>query len=618
MNIKIFVSHSPNHHDSEIKNSNIYVNVEAGAALSNREAICGDNIGDNISIKNPAYCELTTQYWAWKNQDADYYGFCHYRRYFSFNPLPLRESRWYRVELPVFSIQAIMDICADDSTIQSIVPEYDFMVAKGIDTRLLNGSKNVFEHYSESSVLNIEDLETVLQIIKEKYPQILFAAHKYIYGHTFYPCNMFIAKRDLFEEYSAFLFDILEEFEKRRDISNYSKESLRTPGHLGERILGIYYTYLKETKKYRLKELQQVFFNNVNSFPDILYEEKNIPIVLAANNKYVPILDVCIQSIADHSKEKNHYSLYILHTNIATDRQNAIERQLRNYPNITIYFIDVSTFICNYQLKAKAHISTETFYRFLILELLKNYKKAVYLDCDTIVQEDIANLYHIDIGDHLVGAALDPDFIGQCHKKNCDTREYAENILKINPLNYFQAGILVLNIEALRKNFTVDFLLTMAEDIRYRYSDQDVLNIICKNKWYNIGMRWNLLTDCDHTRISDVISYAPKYILEEYENARKDPAVVHFAGFMKPWNKLGEDYGELFWNIARKTFYYEELLYILQSGPPSPQNKDEKKIIAVYNLLFPENGSIRNIIRLHIKPFFYKSKIGMKIIKYMR
>ena len=46
----------------------------------------GDNTGDNISKLNKHFCELTTQYWAWKNVDCEYYGFCHYNKYFAFNP----------------------------------------------------------------------------------------------------------------------------------------------------------------------------------------------------------------------------------------------------------------------------------------------------------------------------------------------------------------------------------------------------------------------------------------------------------------------------------------------------------------------------------------------------
>ena len=78
--IKIFVTHISNREDAVINNS-LLVDVIAGADYQTKpipETWVTDNTGDNISKKNKSYCELSTQYWAWKNIDADYYGFCHY------------------------------------------------------------------------------------------------------------------------------------------------------------------------------------------------------------------------------------------------------------------------------------------------------------------------------------------------------------------------------------------------------------------------------------------------------------------------------------------------------------------------------------------------------------
>lgn len=47
-------------------------------------------------------------------------------------------------------------------------------------------------------------------------------------------------KRDIFNAYCEWLFPILEEFVNTTDMSKYSKEGLRTPGHLAERLLNIY------------------------------------------------------------------------------------------------------------------------------------------------------------------------------------------------------------------------------------------------------------------------------------------------------------------------------------------------------------------------------------------
>lgn len=619
MNIKIFVTHSSNQNNKMIENSSIFYNIIGGAALCDNKIENGDNRGDNISCKNHSYCELTTQYWAWKNVQADYYGFCHYRRYFSFGPKVLPESRWYRVEYPFMTKASLEETALDDKNISAFVEKFDFIIAKGINTRLLTGSNNVYEHYSDAKALRIEDLDLILEIIRQKYPFLYSAAEEYVYGNKFYPCNMFIMNKSLFNEYSEILFGILNEFEKSRCMDDYSREAYRTPGHLGERILGIYYTYIKNKKERRLTEVQQVFFENVEKAAEFLEKKNTIPVVLAANDKFVPIMSVCIQSIVESSCIDRDYNIFVLHTDIKKENQEVLKRYINNISNFNIDFVNVRESIDGFKLEAKEHISNETFYRFLILDILKNFSKVIYIDCDTIVKKDLAELYDIDIGESYVGAVSDPDFIGQCYMKDSSTRDYAENVLNLeDPREYFQAGVLVLNVAQLRKVYTVQDLLKMSENQQYRYSDQDVLNIVCNGKWFNIGMQWNLLTDCDHTRVSNVIKFAPEKILSEYEMARKNPYIIHYAGFLKPWQKLGEDFGEVFWKIARSSLFYEGLLDILREGPPCPKKKKELSVVGIYNWLLPEEGNIRKCIRAYIKPIFYKSTIGMKIVNFMK
>ncbi|MBQ0066990.1 MAG: DUF4422 domain-containing protein [Phascolarctobacterium sp.] len=61
----------------------LFVGAEGKENWGNEKDVVGDNSGDNISIKNPFYCELTGLYWAWKNLNCDYIGLSHYRRYFA-------------------------------------------------------------------------------------------------------------------------------------------------------------------------------------------------------------------------------------------------------------------------------------------------------------------------------------------------------------------------------------------------------------------------------------------------------------------------------------------------------------------------------------------------------
>ncbi len=288
-------------------------------------------------------------------------------------------------------------------------------------------------------------------------------------------------------------------------------------------------------------------------------DDTHIPIVLAANQKYVPILHVCIQSIVQYASSGNMYEIYVFHTDIEPESQKLMQR-LYTDAQVTICFVNVKSHVAGYKLEAKQHITTETFYRFLILEILQDYPKVIYLDCDIIACCDIAKLYDTEIGDNLIAAAIDPDFAGQCNKPDSEMLTYCKEVLKLeNPFTYFQAGVLVLNVAQLNKRITVIELLQMADTGIYRFSDQDILNIVCEGKVAYLDMAWNMLFDCDHSRFKDAIQFAPELILQSYQLARKKPCLIHYAGFLKPWMRLGEDFGYEFWTIARKTIFYEQL-----------------------------------------------------------
>lgn len=580
--IKIFVSHTPNRMTMRLNNP-LFYDVIAGSDFQTApvaEGMLRDNVGENISAKNKSYCELTTQYWAWKNQEADYYGFCHYRRFFSFNEKKLPEDDWGCITYPVMNNAVLNELRLSEPAITQYVEKYDFLIAKGIAAKKLN-AKSVYDHYTKAEELNVADVDLFLKIIGEKYPELKPVADEYFAGQIFYPCNMFIMKKELFREYSAILFDILEEFENRADMSLYSREGYRTTGHLGERMAGIFYLYLQKKGNYRLGELQIALLGTAEREVEIkkIPEGNPIPVVLAANQNYVPILYTCVQSIVNHATDSNSYEIYVFHTDINSESQAIFKKNLQR-ENLNITFINVARKVSGYRLEAKEHITTETFYRFLILDILAVYPKVLYLDSDMIIRRDVAELYHLDLGDNLIGAALDPDFAGQCNGADVETRRYCERVLKLkDPFKYFQAGVLLLNVAELNKTVTVKQLFDMSDTGIYKYSDQDILNVICEDRVTYIDMSWNMLTDCDHYRWHHVIKFAPRYIMDAYEESRKHPYVIHYAGFLKPWMKPDEDFTYEFWKVARDTPYYEKILSDMQMRLV----KDLKKEVTLKN-----------------------------------
>ena len=219
--------------------------------------------------------------------------------------------------------------------------------------------------------------------------------------------------------------------------------------------------------------------------------------------------------------------------------------------------------LSGYKLKANAHISEETYYRFLIQEALPDYDKVLYLDSDLVINGDIAELFETDICDYALAATRDPDFLGQINGANRETMEYIKTDFKMkNPYNYFQAGVLLFNEDKMRKKHSLKEWLDLASIPRL-YNDQDVLNLECEDEVKYVDMKWGMIVDHDHSRVKDVISYAPDEIQKEYAVAHANPVIIHYAGFKKPWYDPTEDYAEEFWKYAKKTVYYEELLQFI-------------------------------------------------------
>lgn len=609
--IKIFIS---THKPADYIQNSILTPIQVGTALKGHSKIPNilhDNDGDNISDLNLKFCELTAQYWVWKNIDAEYYGFFHYRRYLSFAKKDIgRDNIWGIVDKACINTHTTQELNLEENKIESIVQKYDVILPRQRNIREMPiPGKNMLEQYILSPQLHGKDLKIMRDVIKEKYPNFEKYADQYLYGKNTYFCNMFIMKKEIFNSYCEWLFDILFECEKRIDYTNYSTEATRTIGHLAERLLNIYILYLKAEKQPKIKELQSIQFKNTDPEPDLkpAFKSSNIPIVFAANNDFIPVFATCLQSVIDHSSTKNNYDIILLQSDVSDSNKNKILNMIATKKNFSIRFANADRFVSNYNLKANAHISVETYFRFLIQDVMPEYDKVLYLDCDIIVNADLAELYKINIDDYLLAATKDPDFLGQINGANKDTVQYINTKLKMkNPYNYFQAGVLLLNEKKMRLEHTVDEWLKYASVPR-KYNDQDVLNLYCENKVKYLDMSWNMITDHNNERVEKVIKFAPDEIQKEYAVAHSNPKIIHYAGFKKPWLDPREDYAEKFWETAKRTQYYETLLFLAASRAVEFTAKPYKKAttynyaVKAYQKIIPSGSTADKKIRKILK-----------------
>ena len=214
MNIQIVVA---THKEYRMPEDSLYLPVQAGRALHAPLPYIGDNTGENISEKNPHYCELTCLYWAWKNLDAEAVGLCHYRRYFAGRPFGEKWSRLLTAQQAEKLLQKAPVI---------LPKKREYWIETGY-------SQYAHAHHEE-------DLILTRAILEEKWPAYVPAFDGTLgrtRGHRF---NMFLMRRDLLDRYCSWLFAVLAELETRLDISSYSSNDRRVYGFVGERLLDVW------------------------------------------------------------------------------------------------------------------------------------------------------------------------------------------------------------------------------------------------------------------------------------------------------------------------------------------------------------------------------------------
>ena len=571
--VRIFVSaHKP----VDVFDSKFLQPVQVGCALRGDRFTWAlhDDEGENISDQNRMYCELTTQYWAWKNVDAPYIGFCHYRRYFDFTDTPHEQNAYGEIMDDRICAETQKRYGLDDATISRSLEGSDIVTTVVQDIRdYLGSGATLRSQYDAADQLHVEDLDRVIEILVKRHPEYETDARDFLNGHTGCFCNMFIMRNELFNDYCAWLFPLLEEFVDGWDASRCSREGLRTPGHLSERLLNIYLNHLMRTNpSLKVKRLQCVHFQHpdkaINPKPLSEHDGRTvIPVVFASDDNYVPMLTTTVYSALKNASPAFRYDVTILHRDISGDHQRAMRDFFERFDNVQLRFLDVSDIIAEYDLSTNnAHISIETYYRFLIQKLLPFYDKVIYLDSDLIVKGDISELYSIDLGNNLLAAAHDIDFVGNVNMKRGDRLEYAQNVLGMSdPYAYFQAGVLVLNTRAMRAAHTIEEWLTFASDERFIYNDQDVLNAHCEGRVKFLDWEWNVMIDCGN-RIANVFASAPASMLTAFESSRCNEKIVHYAGFEKPWKFVLCDRAELYWSYCRDTPFYEQMLAMLMGS----------------------------------------------------
>lgn len=255
--LTIFISCS---HESDKPPLPFLHNIHVGAAQADSvfDGMLGDNIGENISEKNQFYCELTAQYYAWKNCDVEYFGFFHTRRYMSFNRKYLVDKKYKSKSFPRPYIvekspseSVLKKYCYEESHILEIIEKYPIIAV--LPEKMFDNAQKRFIKTQKNGK---RELELMKNAITKYYPDFLSAFDNYMSSNMLYFCNMYIMRSDVFNNYCEWLFTILSYVD-----DNLMGRLPRDDGMMGEQLFGVYMTYIKQQDVLDWAELPRIHFS---------------------------------------------------------------------------------------------------------------------------------------------------------------------------------------------------------------------------------------------------------------------------------------------------------------------------------------------------------------------
>ncbi|MCI7635307.1 MAG: glycosyltransferase family 8 protein [Bacteroidales bacterium] len=280
-----------------------------------------------------------------------------------------------------------------------------------------------------------------------------------------------------------------------------------------------------------------------------LLEMNKVPIVFAFDNNLMLPAGVCIYSLLANARPDTFYDIYILYPENDKFDVKYFDKLSSVFSNYTLSFLSVSEFISAFEIRG---ITKPTYYRLLIPELFPQYDKVLYADVDIIFRQDLSSIYNADCSGYYIAATYD-----LCMNLDEGWKKYVEDTIKLRGGEYIQAGFLVINCKELRRDGVVDIFKEKAKN-KYKFQDQDILNICCSGKVQILPWHCNMTDYAFY-----YLNVKPELLTDKYANSdielAKTEGNLHFNGH-KPWIKYSVNF-DVWWEFYRKSPFYNEKYY---------------------------------------------------------
>jgi len=268
---------------------------------------------------------------------------------------------------------------------------------------------------------------------------------------------------------------------------------------------------------------------------------ESIPVFFSIDDNYAPFLSVALSSIVRNSSKTYAYKVIVLYMKLSERNRRMLASLAAE--NLEIQFISMEnrldgiTDCMSNRLRAD-YFTLTIYFRLFIPVMFPEYDKAIYLDSDIVVPGDISELYRTELGDNLLAAAADHSVVDVPQ-----LAKYIEDGVGIDKHHYINSGVLLMNLKRMREAQLEQRFLELMNTYHFDCiaPDQDYLNVMCSGKILYLPASWDAM---------------PTQGTEPIEK----PKLIHYNLFAKPWCYDHVQYEEYFWEYAKKSGYFSEIL----------------------------------------------------------